>query len=512
MSRVAWRVACGSVGILLIASSCSLAARFAQTAGEPPPPPVAATPDAAVSGGPPDARVEPDTGPPPVPPPRDSGPLPPPTCPSDLAARITVTQIQVDTDIRYKTPSYDLFPIDERISLSIAGDGSGYVAWTDTDRKVRVTPIGADLKRSAPDILVDGWDIGGFVALDDGFAVLTRRRDPGEPPLKPETGEVVTAAFLVRYRAGREVVAVPLTGTMSVTAATAPDARDCVPGFLYGRLAWNGVKLGAYFQVHGCRGDPHESFYADKLVYTDDRGRYQPGGWGWNCGNNLGLRLLAEPDAFSAVCLADSRPYPGLNLVTQGVPFRQLSPEFTVAGYVAAQFGSLVKVLADGSYALAWLSRGVTTSQGRVAAAKPAWDIELMRLGANYMPLGPKKWLVETPTTAETNLHMALYGSDRLLMIWERIDGARCSNDRTCWGPYSGTFARLMDLNGDPLSADVPITQIPNGSDDIAVFPDGDLGWAYVVEDARSYQNALQRDTRLPSKRTLNVARMRVCE
>ena len=377
---------------------------------------------------------------------------------------------------------------------------------------MRVTPLNADLTRRTTDILVPGSEIGGLVALDDGFALLTRRPDPGDPPLKPETGDPVRAAFLVRYRDRTEVFAVPLTGTRSISAPDFPVARDCVPPHLYGRLAWNGVKFGAYFTVHGCQGDPHESFWADKLIYADGRGRYLRGGWGWNCGTNLGLRLLPEAGAFTAVCLADSRPSPGLNLVTEGVPFRQISPEFAVPGYVAAQFGSMVKVLADGSYALAWLSRGVNTSQGRTASAKQANDVMLLRLDSEYMPLGPRKWLIETPDVAETNLHLALYGNDRLLMTWERVESPRCPNDRTCWGPYSGAFVRLMDLNGDALSADTPLTALPNNADDLTVFPEGDLGWAFVEEQERSYQNPLRDLSKLPAKRVLSVARMHVCE
>jgi hypothetical protein len=507
-----WQSGCFLICVALTAAACSLSTRYAQTAGEPP---AGAPPDAAISRNAPDARVEIDARAEPDAP-RDAGPTAPPRCAANLADRITVSQIAVDADISYKVASYDYFPIDERIAFGVASDGRAYLGWTDQADNVHVTPLNADLARRAPDILVPGSEIGGFVVLDDGFALLTRRTDPGDPPLKPETGDPVKAAFLVRYHDRTEIFAAPLTGTSSITAADNPEARDCVPPHLYGRLAWNGVKFGAYFQVHGCRGDPHESYWADKLVYADARGRHVSGGWAWNCGTNLGLRLLPEAGPFTAVCLADSRPSPGLNLVTEGVPFRQLSPEFTVPGYVAAQFGSVVKVLADGGYALAWFSRGVNTTQGRVASAKMANDILFMRLDSEYMPLGPKKWLVETPNVAETNLHLALYGSDRLLMIWERIESPRCTNDRTCWGPYSGTVARMMDLNGNALSADTPLTEIPNSGDDLTMFPEGDLGWAYVVEEDRSYQNPLREDRsgslHLPSKRVLNVARMRVCE
>jgi hypothetical protein len=504
-----WWLACS-----VFAASCSLTTRFAQTASEPGVDAGsgsvfdAATPVVDASTGIPVGR--PDATVP------DSGPMvmpPAPSCPGELADRITVTRIDVDADIRYRTATYDNFPMDERIGFGVARDGRMYVAWTDPAGAVHVTPLDSDLKRAASDIVVPGQDLGGFVVRDDGFALLTRREDPGQPLTDPNTGNStpVKAAFLVRYRDGTEVFASPLTGTRSITASADPRARDCAPMYLYGRLAWNGARYGAYFHVHGCTGDPHQSYYADKLVYADDRGRYSAGGWSWNCSNNIGLRLLAEPGAFTAVCFADFNPAPGLNLVTEGVPPRQLSPEYTVANYVGAAFGSIMKIPADGSYALGWLSRGVTTAQGRSAAAKSAYDIALLRLGPDYVPLGKKKWLVETDDVAEINLHLAPWGRDRLFMTWERVENPRCT-DRTCWGPYSGTRARLLDLDGNALSADFNLTAPPNTGEDITVFPNGDLGWVFVADDDRSYQNPVRSDVRPPSKRQLSIARLRVCE
>jgi len=447
---------------------------------------------------------------------RDDGGMTPvaPSCPSNLAERITVTRVDVDTDIRYRAATYDGFPMDERIGFGVARDGNAYIAWTDPNGAVRVTPLDSDLARTGSDIVVAGTDLGGFAVRDDGFALLTRRDDPGDPLTDPNTGgntAPVKAAFLVRYRGRTQVFAVPLTGTRSITASTDSRARDCAPRYLYGRLAWNGALYGAYFQAHGCTGDPHQSYYGDKLVYADDQGRFVEGGWSWNCSNNLGLRLIAEPGPFTSVCLSDSVPAPGLNLVTEGVPMRQLSPEFTVANYAAAAFGSIMKVPADGSYALGWLSRGVMTSQGRVTAAKPAYDVVLLRLGPNYAPLGSKKWLVETNDVNEINLHVAPYDRDRMLVTWERMENPRCT-DRTCWGPYSGTRARLIDLDGNALGPDASLTTPPNTGEDIAVFPNGDLGWVFVADDQRSYENPLTSGQRFPSKRQLSVARLRVCD
>ena len=471
--------------LCVVVASCSLETRYAQTASNP---------AAAGSGAP----IAPPVG----------------ACPASLAERLSVTHVDVDTDIRYRVPRYDGYPIDERIALAVARDGRAYVAWMDSSSQVRVTPLDASLARREPDIAVRGVDFGGIVAHEDGFALLTRREDPGEPLIDPNASSPgpARAAFLVRYRDRTQEFAVPLTGTASITAPTDPGARDCSSRSLnVGKLAWNGVRYGAYFQVHGCAGDPHQGEYADKLVYADTRGRLALGGRTWICSVSLGIRLLAEPGPFTSVCLSDRLPSPGLNLVTDGVPPRQLSAEYTSPSYVSAGFGSIAKIPADGSYALGWLSRGIATVDGSFAAAKPAYDIALLRLSADYEIIGRKKWLVETPDVAELNLHLAAYGRDRLLAAWERIENPRCG-ERVCYGPYSGTVARLLDLDGNPLSADESLLAPPNAIEDLVTFPNGDLGWAFVEDENRSYESSLIGAPPLPAKRQLSIARFRVCE
>ena len=478
--RVFWLLASA------LAAGCSWPTQFAQTAAEP----AAAVVDSGASPSPADAG-----------------------CPADLAARLQVTHVDVDRDIRYKVPRYDGYPFDDRIALSIARDGHAYVAWTALAGGVQITPLDTQLVRSEPDISVDGSDIGGLIAHDQGFALLTRRDDPGETDADPTppAEDPVTAAFLLRYAGRSQVFAAQLTGAASITADTEPRARDCATGSIQiARLAWNGVRYGMYFPAHACGAVPRMPAYVDKLVYADDRGRHVAGGWDSNCDLSLGVRLLPEPGAFTSVCLSDRLPFPGVNLVTEGVPARQLSAEYTAPSFAAASLGSLVKVPADGSYVLSWLSRGISTADGRVAAATPAYDIALLRLGPDYQLLVPKKWLQETPDVAELNLHMAAYGPDRLLLTWERIEAPRCT-DRTCWGPYSGTRAQIIDLNGNPLSPETAIDAPPNVLEDIAVFPNGDLGWAFVADDQRNYEEPI--DSRdVPGKHQLSIARLRVCE
>ena len=237
--------------------------------------------------------------------------LPLPAARAISAARLTVTRVDVDADIRFRDATTDSFPMDQRIALSVARDGRAYVAWTELSGAVRVTPLTRELQRAEPDIAVEGQDIGGFVARDDGFAVLTRRVDPGDPLTDPNSGSgPIKAAFLARYRGRTQTFAVPLTGTKSITASTDPRARDCAPYYLYGRLAWNGARYGAYFQVYACSGDPHQAGSSDKLVYVDDDGQVSAGGWGWNCSNNLGVRMVPSPVRSRPCASRTRRPHP----------------------------------------------------------------------------------------------------------------------------------------------------------------------------------------------------------
>ncbi|MER6356953.1 hypothetical protein ABT186_35380 [Streptomyces sp. NPDC001634] len=123
------------------------------------------------------------------------------------------------------------------------------VAWPAADG-VHVTTLSGSLERHGPDVVVPGAkEVGGLVAHDDGFALLTRVPDSNK------WGE--TAAALFRYRNGAQAFSTKLTGAASNDTAPVLDSQ----------LKWNGTMYGAYFVVHGAGGfaDGH---YGDKLAYV----------------------------------------------------------------------------------------------------------------------------------------------------------------------------------------------------------------------------------------------------
>ncbi|HEY3494438.1 MAG TPA: hypothetical protein VGK73_07125 [Polyangiaceae bacterium] len=431
-------------------------------------------------------------------------------CPSSLAERLSVTTISTDVDIRYKRRAYDWIPSDERITLAVAPSGDLRVAWLENaGQNVRVTPLDAAGERSGPDVIVQGYDVGGLVAHGDGFMLLVRGDDPGEPLPDPSAGrEIATAALLVRYEGENELFRAPLTGTASIFEETREDhRRDCAPVWLKGRLAFNGEKYGAYFEVHGCEGNWSAGLYGDKLVYADDAGAVVPGGWEWKCSINQGLRLLPEATgSFTSLCFSDGSPNQGLNWVNE-TDSVELAAEITEVGYSGGQFGTVVKMAAN-DYVVGWLSRGTA------AAARADHDMAMVRIGSDGRATGPVTWLLPTPEIAEMNLHLAPYGSN-LLVIWDSIDDLRCP-EKTCFGSYTGTHARLMDRSGTFLTPDSTLEAPPASYDDIVVLPNGDLAWAFVPDPERNYADVLPLDSEgipdVPPRREIAVARLRYCE
>jgi hypothetical protein len=122
--------------------------------------------------------------------------------------------------------------------------------------------------------------------------------------------------------------------------------------------------------------------------------------------------------------------------------------------------------------------------------------------------------LLETGSIAEANLHLAAYGADRIFVAWDDIESLQCS-PTTCFGTYTGTHARLIDADGNFLTPDVVISAVPDGPDEIAVLPNGDLAWAFVDDPLRSYANPLPLDSQnlpnVPARRELSIARVAYC-
>jgi hypothetical protein len=442
--------------------------------------------------------------------PADAGvpglPEKPPQCGSTkLIDRLSYGAVPLPEAVRYKRTGYFFgLPQDDRIAFSMLNNHVGMVAWVNSSgTTVHVTflAVGPDsISRVGADVPVDGTELSGLVALDDGFALLTRRPDIGEPIGPGMTQEQAT--FLVRWQNGGVTFAVPLTGTRSIVnvsdLALKRDFPNPVTGYpnpLSGRLAFNGSHFGAYFSVRGGVGDAHGlDSHADKFVEVDQSGQYV-GGWRMGCRQSLGNRLVAEPSGFTAFCMSDGLiDTPGLRYVWGAGSSRRLASESVTreGAYVGGNFGSAVKI-ADG-YVIAWASRGVTAGSS-VESPIPSYDLHepaaiiLDNSGNLIFKDWPFLAPAPRPIRDAVNLHASPYG-DKVLFVWETIDSPRfVASNGYSTGAYGGTHFRLMDTQGKPASDDeiMPTSIAPNGQDEIVQLPSGDLLWAYVPE-VRDFQ------------------------
>ncbi len=428
-----------------------------------------------------------------------------PSCQQSWAERLSVTTVDVEADISHLVSGYDGFPVLDRIELSVSPNGRAQIAWLTDDRtSVHVTPLDEKLERAGEDVIIPGVDLGGFVAHDDGFALLTRRDDPGSEVAIDESEKPNRAALLVRYRDGKEQFTSFLTGTSGV------DQEKDFSNGLNGALRWNGKVYGSYFVIRGGKGHWAEGHYGDKLVYVDGIGKAQKGGWGWNCSHNEGIRLLAEPERFTPLCFSDAYPNAGLNLVIEGRT-HYLAPEQNWAGYTAGNFGSILR-LPDQRYMIAWSSKGdggikKSGDVPEIAPAKQTSDIAFAYLDQDRQPSGTIKWLTNTQEgVAELDVRLAPYGSN-VLAMWQRIE--QVPDDKAMpFGKNAGTRVQLLSAEGEPLGKEEGIEGAPTWNAELATLPNGDLVWAYALEE-----RATDASYRKPAAlRRLRVARLAVCE
>ncbi|MFF9038432.1 hypothetical protein ACF090_23540 [Streptomyces sp. NPDC014892] len=419
-----------------------------------------------------------------------------PSAAGDLT--VTNTTVSLSAKFPYLSAGYNNSREWTRTATAVAPNGTLRVAWPASDG-IHVTPLTAAGKRSGADTVVKGTkEVGGLVAHNDGFALLTRVADTNKWK--------ETAAALVRYKNGKQAWRTKLTGASS---------DDTAP-LLDGQLAWNGKKYGAYFVVHGAGGfaDGH---FGDKLAYVGSTGKKLTGGWGWGCSHNEGIALRAETSGnFTSLCFDDWRS--GL-FVSTGIGAPDNAPvvqrEQCWAGYCGGTFagrtGDLVKS-SSGRYATAFASRGAASAKknpddesGRGWTVKPrtsTHQVALAFLKNRNTPSGKPVYLTSAKGTEHVNVRVAPYGKDRLLVSYETLKNAKCASG-TCTGTFTGTHFRLVDWNGKLQGADKVVQARISG--DIAVLKDGTLTWAYAPVTP-SYATALTGAS--PTTKTLKIARL----
>jgi hypothetical protein len=388
-----------------------------------------------------------------------------------LSADLSSTTLTLDEPTSYLQPGYNELPEWTRIDTEAAPNGDVYVAWQASDG-IHLTPLNESGRRTGSDIVVSGaHEVGGLVALDDGFALLTRMADT-QSNIWNET-----AAYLVRYSAsGTRLWSTKLTGT--ATDDTAP--------VLDGALRWDGTRFGAYFVIHGA-GGPASGHYGDTLIYVDADGSVENGGWSWGCSHNEGIALWPiSGQPFAAECYDDWRS--GLFVAT-GIGAPDDAPVIQRAqcwaGYCGGILGGLVQS-PSGQFATLFSSRGESTqelnpadSSGRGWLVTSVWNthqvaVDFLNSTATE-PTGSPIYLTDEPSTDHINPRIAPYDASDYLVSWESVSDASCDAG-TCTGSFSGTHIRILSRSGSFLTSDLVIPEHIAG--DIAVLPNGSLMWA----------------------------------
>ncbi len=356
-----------------------------------------------------------------------SGGAPAVSCSTPLADRLTVTPIPVSGEVSVEGEGWSAPPLP--VILATSPDGRAKVAWTDGSN-VHVTPLDGADQRAGDDALVEGTEVRGLVAHDDGSAVLVVRGD--------------AMVFVRLSEAGAVQSSLTLVGENSHTT----DGDRWIDSWPHqGRLAWSGSQYAAYFGQtgnHGSAGDHQGDHYS--FISAD--GALVDGGWDWGCSHSLDERLAHNGTTFAPICTSDT--YPGA-----GIWFNnrvEVSPEPSIDNMGnGTKLGGLVPA-ADGF----WLS--FTSPENRAS-----YDVVMLHVGNDGSPSG-RVTLTDTPNVDEEYSHLAAYGSNLL----------------AAWSTGTELALAVVDTAGSVLEGPVVVGAQAGGPDDFATYPGGDVGWAFA--------------------------------
>lgn len=353
-------------------------------------------------------------------------------CATPLAQRVTIKDIAVTSKV--VTKGSGINAANMPVILSTSPDGRSKIAWTD-GKSAHVTSLNAAGEREGDDVVIEGTEVRGFVAHDDGSALLVRRAD--------------AMVFVRLDAAGMAKATLGIVGNVSHTT----DGSRWIDDWPHqGRLAWSGTQYAAYFGQtgnFGSQGNHQGDHYS--LIGAD--GVLAKGGWDWGCSHSLDERIAHNGTVWAPVCAADTYPPTGFYFNNK----TKISDEPTITNVGGtAKLGGLVPA-ADGFYLT------FTSPSGRSSS-----DVGFVKFSNTGAPSG-KVFLTDTASVQEAWAHLAKYG-DKLLVGWGT-------------GAAQVTIATI-DTAGAIVEQPVATTAQIGGQDDFASWPNGDAGWAWGADMA----------------------------
>jgi len=348
-----------------------------------------------------------------------------------IASRTRVTEISLSSEINPgradNIGKFSTFADLQSVALSPSPNGESKIGWVDTGGKIHVTPLTSRDERKGADLIIGTGRFYDLVAHDDGFAVLVMEEN---------------RMYIEKYtNDGDRLFRSELT-----------DGDDRVDDWHSGKLAYDGMHYAAYFAIHGTAGwtEGHEG---DKLKYVDGLGNIEPGGWEWGCSHSMDVRLFFNGALDMPLCISDCYPGKGVYLKNH---YLISAADGNCAGSTNARFGEAVT--AAGSGMLIYLSIEERTH----------WDVILASFESSPpFSVKAEKALTATADQNEINPKIILFDSGEILASWEVSGG----DNRTF---------RFFDAEGNAL-ADAESLNVHAGPvNDMKVFPNGDIGWAWV--------------------------------
>jgi hypothetical protein len=329
------------------------------------------------------------------------------------------------------------------VTLALAPDGSPKVAWADTSAKVWVTPLTADFERAGPDQSVDGTYIRGFVAHDDGAAVVVRRGTDDMYLVRLELDGTVRWETQIVGQLGQSVV----------------DSKWVDSWGDEGRLAWTGRDYLLYLghtQFFGAKGK-HQG---DLLRYYTADGKWvgndaRTDDWEWGCSHSLDLRLTVKTSSHAAACLSDC--YFDKGMLFNDKRIIRPEPSGNCSGSSDAELGGLVAAVGDGEgYWFNYVSKETRRSH----------DVGLVHLSETGFK-DEDLWLTDTAAVQETGAHLARHGANLF----------------AAWTAGTKTLGAVVDPTGKRLEGPTDLGVTIGPRDDLMNLPNGDIAWAYAWGD-----------------------------
>jgi len=372
-----------------------------------------------------------------------------------LPDRLRVTDLDLGED-RIRTGGPDFWTTNPIFTARQRG-GTTWVGWPDTAGNVHLTPLDADEQRSGPDVVVQGDEIRGLVAHDDGLALLVvdepvvcaagiaECSHPASPVAEHST------LSLVRLGAeGQELWRKALVGAAGMGARS--KWIDWQPH--ESRLAWDGRRYAAYIG-HTYNTGGSGTHQGDLLWYFDEDGTQVDAdeGWDWGCSHSLDVRLAWNASRFGPVCLSDLYPTKAFHFNHREQEIRK-EPSGDAQGGSEARLGGLVATR-DGFMMSFASPRGGSTSMR---------DIGVLRI-ANDASIGAITWLTTTSDVGEDGPHLAAYGTGLL----------------ATWAAGGEHLALELDAAGKPSGEPTALgARIAPKDDLLGNLPGGDVLWATV--------------------------------